>query len=197
MYKIWDIEDFAGKSLHPREPHNKFANCITPHLAKRVVLTEDGIAFPLKERYDRDAGSLEGIANSSHFKDDQHQGLLPEPKAREHDPLIGVQHALAPFDARAEDNQQPPPEVVEPPAPPVVQPRVWIDTLGRAYPVDHFGNIMRKTNKPFGVPTAMWTKASQKQRQEMREAFKNVPPQARGRRSVGQGQCVRAEENFE
>ena len=52
----------------------------------------------------------------------------------------------------------------------------YVDKLGRVYPVDVFGNILRKTCRPFGVTTEQWTKASRKQKKEYVEAFEGVPP---------------------
>ena len=113
MYKVLGIEDFAGKSLHPREPHTQFAHCCHPHLAKRVRLTEEGIVFPLKERYNHDAGTLEGIEASTHYRDGQQHGLLPEPPdngddvwpMRPHDPQRGIDRSLRPFDPDEGDEQ--------------------------------------------------------------------------------------------
>ena len=43
-------------------------------------------------------------------------------------------------------------EIPEPPTEEGANRKVWIDTLGRAYPIDDYGNIVRKTSKPFGAP---------------------------------------------
>ena len=58
-------------------------------------------------------------------------------------------------------------------------PSAYIDKLGRVYPVDTYGSILRKTSRPFGVTTEQWTKASRKQKTEYVEAFAGVLPRAR------------------
>merc|ERR1712242_534881 len=57
-----------------------------------------------------------------------------------------------------------------------VQPSACVDSLGRVYPVDSYGNILRKTCRPFGVSTQQWKSASKKQKNEIVEAFEGVPP---------------------
>merc|ERR1712242_343430 len=57
-----------------------------------------------------------------------------------------------------------------------VQPSACVDSLGRVYPVDSYGNILRKTCRPFGVSTQQWKSASKKQKKEIVEAFEGVPP---------------------
>eukprot|EP00974_Lingulodinium_polyedra_P103108 9981063-Lingulodinium_polyedra.AAC.1 len=70
------------------------------------------------------------------------------------------------------------PEALRPvgePQPPV-PPSSYVDKLGRVYPVDSYGHIIRKTCRPFGVTVDMWKKASKKQKKEIVEAFEGVPP---------------------
>ena len=57
-----------------------------------------------------------------------------------------------------------------------VPPAAYVDKLGRVYPVDRYGNILRKTCRPFGVSTQQWKSASKQQKQEIVEAFEGVPP---------------------
>ena len=46
------------------------------------------------------------------------------------------------------------------------KPTAFVDKLGRVYPVDAFGCILRKTCRPFGVATEQWKSASRKQKKE-------------------------------
>lgn len=52
----------------------------------------------------------------------------------------------------------------------------YVDSQGKVYKLDSFGNILRKTNKPFGVTTQEWKNATPKQKRDFRIAFKGVPP---------------------
>ncbi len=79
---------------------------------------------------------------------------LPPPEYR--DP---IDRSLDYFDHEKELGPEKP--VVDPP-PPVAEMKFWTDTLGRQYPLDAYGNIIRNTTKPFGVPTPMWSAASAK-----------------------------------
>ena len=51
----------------------------------------------------------------------------------------------------------------------------YVDKLGRVYPVDVFGNIIRKTGRPFGVTTKQWTSASRKQKINTSKRSKGSP----------------------
>ena len=55
-------------------------------------------------------------------------------------------------------------------------PKYWIDTLGRPYPLDQYGNIVRTSNRPYGVPKEDWKKASKAMRRRYRAAFADLPP---------------------
>ena len=88
-----------------------------------MKLTEEGIVFPLKERYNHDAGTLEGIEASTHYKDGQQHGLLPEPPDNGDDvrpvrrqgprdvahrsrPSIARHKAISGFSQNASENQR-------------------------------------------------------------------------------------------
>ena len=113
--------------------------------------------------------TLEGLEAAYHR---QHLGqddrTVPELDSErkptvEHDPYAALDRALEPFSiesAEAGEDSEAKAGVVLAPG----GKKYWKDTLGRMYPVDGLGNIIRKTNKPFGVPKQMWLEASKNKR---------------------------------
>ena len=60
-YLVWNLDDFNGVDLHQRsDVINK--RQIMPHIAKKLVITEEAIVCPLKAEYERANGTLEGLA---------------------------------------------------------------------------------------------------------------------------------------
>ena len=58
---------------------------------------------------------------------------------------------------------------------PPVKMSSYVDKLGRVYPVDVFGNILRKTCRPFGVTTEQWKAASRKKKRSISRRLKGFP----------------------
>ena len=145
------------------------------------------LCFPLKYRYKRSRQTLEGIDESTRFKERSQRsriGILPEPGCPPDggDPFPeGGQdtekYHVAPLsDEFYDDIAQQEVDALPEPAPedaprPRDTPRVYVDALGRPYPIDDWGNIIRKTSRPFGVPPKLWNNASKTQRTQFREAF--------------------------
>ena len=198
-YRVADLSDYTGKSLHASEPSTSFN--IVPHTTKSVRLTRHGVVFPLKGRYDRDNITLDGIEASTHGKE---WGELPEAEqSQSKDPsgdalgsVVGVEKSAVltgPSMALNLEPFVPEPEELYIAPPPIPQtsddlvasnliekradaPKYWIDTLGRPYPLDQYGNIIRKSNRPYGVSREDWEKASRAMRKRYREAFADLPP---------------------
>ena len=73
---------------------------------------------------------------------------------------------LKPFDPSAESGAG----EGEPVANSDPQPKMsaYVDSLGRVYPVDTYGNIIRKTCRPFGVATEQWKKGQPEAEERVR-----------------------------
>ena len=73
-YLCMDIDEFVGKSLDVEAHHSTFSKqgpstgrC---HVTKKIALSDKGIHFPLKERYDWYNTTLEGR--------EKHFDIMPE-----------------------------------------------------------------------------------------------------------------------
>ena len=183
-YLVADLSDFANQPLHASTSGKDFS-WLSPHVTKRVRFGKEGVVFPLKKRYDESNNTLEGIERSMQESDPFRS---PERDTTEGPTFGASDDWLKPFDPSAESDAV---EEVTPvdsagsgadvgelhkgeEAP--VPPAAYVDKLGRVYPVDRYGNILRKTCRPFGVSTQQWKSASKKQKKEIVEAFEGVPP---------------------
>ena len=184
-FLVADLDDFANQSLYASASGKDFS-WLSPHVTKRVRFGKEGVVFPLKKRYDESNNTLEGIERSMRENDPFRS---PEPEEDEGPTFGASDDWLEPFDPTAESGAD---EEAEPSthsagsgadvgelhkdkeAP--VHPSAYVDSLGRVYPVDSYGNILRKTCRPFGVTSQQWKSASKRQKKEIVEAFEGVPP---------------------
>ena len=133
---------------------------------------ERGRRFPLKKRYDESNITLEGVERAIDESDPFRSPELEEARG----PQFGASKDwLKPFDPDAESGAEkdgtPPLHSAESGADAghepggsevLVKSSAYVDKLGRVYPVDSYGNSLRKTCRPFGVTTQEWTSASKK-----------------------------------
>ena len=118
--------------------------------------------FPLKKRYAESNITLEGVEQSFKDSDPFRPPEADQPQEKEGPQFGAPDNWLEPFDPSAESGAS---DVGEPPTletPPKMS--SYVDKLGRVYPVDTFGNILRKTCRPFGVTTEPWKSASRTQK---------------------------------
>ena len=146
IYLVASIDDFTNRSLHASELPSSFWECKSPHKTKVVRLPPEGIKFPLKERYDHDNKSLE-VAEASHRHVEREEP--PEPALDDDQPK--VEEKKSAFDFRPFDPDSAASDKVRSDGGRASATH-WIDTQGRAYPIDMYGNIIRRSNKPYGVP---------------------------------------------
>ena len=118
-----------------------------------VKLAPSGACFPLKAPYDQANLTLAGREASQRL--DGGDPLAPPPEALP-DPEVRPP-AFAP-----------PPHPDSTPSGAVDPPRaVRVDSLGRRYPVDEYGDVIRKSTRPKGVPSAAWNTLTPKQKADM------------------------------
>ena len=73
-YKVWDLDDFKGKSLSSNVPASVFGAC-KPHSVRRIRRPPGETKFPLLSRYLHDNETLEGReAADEHIR--QHDDAL-------------------------------------------------------------------------------------------------------------------------
>ena len=179
---------------------------VSPHVTKRNRLGKDGVVFPLKRRYDESNITLEGVeAQLAHH--DPHAPLFVEPSGGAEGPVFGApDNWLDPFDPSAEDSapetdpssagigassaarpsagigaplpsEGPDPERKEEEK--GALPTACIDSLGRVYPIDVYGNIIRKTRRPYGAPAEEWANASSNHKKHVYRSFRRCAPDGR------------------
>ncbi len=193
-YRVLDLSGFAGKPLNAQEPASSFS--CAPHKTKVVRRTRHGAVFPLRERYERDNDTRDGIEASTHYKE---WGNLPEPPLPPpaKDPNGGAlgsaskaEDSAQQADPRMAFNFDPflPEELLDvPTASPDVAtgsstvpgasyaPKFWYDQLNGEYP------LLSVWQYHLAIEPALWgagrrlENASKKQRKEMRQAFAEIP----------------------
>ncbi len=60
IYRVWDLRDFVGASLQ-RDAAYKNIGFRSPHRSSRVELYNNALVFPLKQRYDRENATIDGV----------------------------------------------------------------------------------------------------------------------------------------
>ena len=107
-YLAWPLTQFVGKELGIRTPANKFS-LFKPVKIGKIQLPEQGVWFPLKERYDFLNGTLHGMELI-------HKGEFTSPMSKFIPPIKGLLEEIV--------NAEPP--VVEPPTEVQISPRMEI-----------------------------------------------------------------------
>ena len=161
---VADLSGVANITLFASSSHNAYSG-LSQHITKSVRFGKGGVHFPLKKRYDESNITLEGVeAEMDHHN--PHDPPADDPQEDHSGPVFGASdNWLTPFDPSAETGVPEKPDETEQPKPKEgPSPSAYIDKLGRVYPVDVYGNIIRNTGRPFGVSTEQWTKASRHQR---------------------------------
>ena len=157
-YLVADLSDFANQPLHASTSGKDFS-WLSPHVTKRVRFGKEGVVVPLKERYVESNITLEGIERSI-----RESGPFRSPEQEENrGPQFGASDDwLKPFDPDAESGAEkdgtPPLHSAESGADAghepggsevLVKSSAYVDKLGRVYPVDSYGNILRKNLSSF------------------------------------------------
>ena len=154
-YLVVDLSDFAGKKLGQDTPGHEFR--MFPHVTEQVKMTEDGIHFPLKERYKWSNQTLNGIEDSLAIPSPVHEGDALSAEVKEDKPDTDTDDL--PVSTAHEAGSV---------ASLTQTPQNWfVDKLGRRYPADEVGNKITGSKRPRGCPVEQWTKSSAKQREQL------------------------------
>ena len=123
----------------------------------REVLDSRGIFFPLKQRYDWYNHTLEG--REYHDRLDPVE-LIGE-KEDQPDPAE-CPDGLPPEFPSADPDK----DATSAMTPPAGYYGIYTDSLGRSYRLDTFGNIIRKSTRPWYISSAEWKAMSHQQHKE-------------------------------
>ena len=155
-YLIADLDSFCGKDLSANADRGQFW-WGSWHIVKQVKLSDKGIHFPLKERYDWFNTTLEG--KEKHH--DQIPVVLNDIRDREiTEKEILTQEGPALY--------TPPPKSKNPNVLDAKFPYGYhTDSIGRKYPLDEFGNRVYKSRRPSFMPPEEWKVLSESSKERI------------------------------
>ena len=159
-YIVADLDDFVGKDFSIDADPMEWSS-IKPHITKVIKLGKRGVTFPCKQKYDRVNTTLEGREEAHKLYDPVALGVDTEERKEDlKDELFGVAEEAA----RAEEEEG----SVAPDAGAQADPApygYYTDSLGRKYPLDMFGQRLRKgSRRPPYYPVDEWAKLSEKKK---------------------------------
>ena len=146
-----------GKNLHHEASYTNFS--FAPHRTKRVRFGAKGV---------RDNCTLEGLEEADTNRPEMLHDVTRQPPSGDKGSNVSPdstsaedQKALETQDNTTQQEASAPSSSSTEPKSSVVRssPDHYVDARGRVYKLDSYGNIIRKTNRPYGVPQKDWKKA--------------------------------------